>query len=340
MKIFSRRAAFRLLLLGVVAALILVYIWTAMIRMPGKSFTGEPLPWTEEEKALAEEMRRTVEALAGEIGERNVWLPDNYDRAADRIEEAFRSYGYEVRRQEIDAEGVTTYNLEVEIRGASLPDEILVIGAHYDTVPNSPGANDNTSGVAGTLALASRMAGSRPERTVRFVAFANEEMPFFHTDAMGSLHYARQARERGENIVGMISLETIGYFSEAEGSQRYPFPFNLFYPSRGNFIGFITHRRSDSRAFLREAISTFRETTAFPSEGAAIPERVPGTGWSDHWAFWEAGYPALMVTDTAPYRYPYYHTGQDTPDKLDYLRMARLVKGIEEVTRALGEGKR
>jgi hypothetical protein len=335
MKIITRKAALRLLLLFVVLAAVLVYSWATMIRMPGKSFTGELPPWTDEERALAETLREIVEVLAGDIGERSVWIPTNYHRAANYIEERFRAAGFEVDRQEYTVEGVASYNLEAELAGLKRREEILVIGAHYDTVPGSPGANDNASGVAATLALASLLADASLGRTVRFVAFANEEMPFFQTEQMGSFVYAQAARARGENIVGMISLETIGYFSQEKGSQQYPFPFNLIYPSRGNFIGFISHTAPESRALVREAIGAFRDTAPFPSEGAAIPEKIPGVGWSDHWAFWQFDYPAFMLTDTAPFRYPHYHTAEDTPDELDYLRMARIVKGMEAVIRTL-----
>lgn len=337
MKIFSRSAAIRLLILFLLLGVLSVYGWIVMIRMPGESFRGELAPWSEEEVTMAQALRRHVSHLATEIGERNVDNPEEYHRAADYIEDEFAAAGFEVRRQAYEARGVRCYNLEVELQGKTRSDEIIVIGAHYDTVDNSPGANDNTSGIAGTLALARLLRESKPDRTVRFVAFANEEWPYFKTNDMGSMRYARAAQERGENIIGMISLETIGYFSDEPSSQRYPFPFNLFYPSEGNFIAFITNYKS--RSFVRDVIREFRRTTEFPSEGAAIPEQVPGVGWSDHWAFWQAGFPALMVTDTAPYRYPHYHTSSDTEDKLDYQRMARIILGMERVLLELANPK-
>jgi Zn-dependent M28 family amino/carboxypeptidase len=300
-----------------------------MIRMPGESFAGTLPDWTEEEKELAVVLEGHVRALAEEIGERNIYTPENYRRAATYIQEQFAASGYEVRLQSYRARGVESFNLEVEVPGTTHPQEILVVGAHYDTVSQSPGANDNASGIAGTLALAALFRDAAPHRTLRFVAFANEEWPFFQTGEMGSMRYAEAAQQRGENIIGMISLETIGYFSEESGSQRYPFPFNLFYPSTGNFIAFVANTHSSD--LVRDVVRRFRETTSLPSEGAALPERVPGVGWSDHSAFWNAGYPALMVTDTAPYRYPHYHQAEDTPEKLDYHRMARLMTGLKHV---------
>jgi Zn-dependent M28 family amino/carboxypeptidase len=146
---------------------------------------------------------------------------------------------------------------------------------------------------------------------------------------MGSLVYARQCRQRNENIVAMLSLETIGYYSTAKGSQKYPFPVGLFYPSRGDFVA-IVGNRANAR-LVRRCIASFRRQASFPSEGAALPGRLPGIDWSDHWSFWQAGYPGIMVTDTAPFRYPHYHTEQDTPDKLDYERLARVVAGLDKV---------
>jgi Zn-dependent M28 family amino/carboxypeptidase len=237
--------------------------------------------------------------------------------------------GYEVQRQEFTVTGGTVRNLEAGLVGTSLPDEIVVVGAHYDSVIGSPGANDNASGVAGLLEMARLLAGRPLSRTVRFVAFVNEEPPFFQTDQMGSRVYASRSRHRGERIVAMLAIETIGYYSEERGSQRYPFPFGLLYPDTANFIGFVGNIAS--RDLLYRAIASFRERANFPSEGIAAPSWITGVGWSDHWSFWEEGYPALMITDTALFRYRYYHTPYDTPDKIDYARMARVVTGISDI---------
>jgi Zn-dependent M28 family amino/carboxypeptidase len=150
---------------------------------------------------------------------------------------------------------------------------------------------------------------------------------------MGSRHYATAARERNDQIVAMLSIESIGYYDTEKGTQRYPFPLNLAYPNVGDFIGFASNLKS--RALLHRAIAAFRAHATLPTQGAAAPSWVPGVWWSDHWAFWRVGYPAIMITDTAPYRNPFYHTPQDTPDKLDYDRMARVVHGLTHVVRAL-----
>jgi Zn-dependent M28 family amino/carboxypeptidase len=131
----------------------------------------------------------------------------------------------------------------------------------------------------------------------------------------------------------MYSLETIGYYSEEPRSQHYPFPLSYFYPDRGNFLAFVANLAS--RELLHRTIRAFRAHASFPSEGAAAPAFIPGVDWSDQWAFWREGWPALMITDTAPYRYPYYHTAHDTPDKVNYERLARVVRGLEATFRAL-----
>ena len=271
-----------------------------------------------------------VDHLAVGIGERNVThRPEQLAQAADYIEAQFKAETYEVKRQEYEVSGTRCCNLEVEIPGKVRPKEIVVVGAHYDTRVGTPGANDNTSGVAATVMLARRFCKHKPGRTIRFVAFVNEESPYAHTEQMGSRVYAKRCRERGENVVAMMSLETIGYYDDRPGSQKYPPPVGLFYPSEGNFIGFIGNL--GSRRLVRQAVAAFRQNEPFPSEGVALPRLVPRVRDSDHASFWHEGYAAIMVTDTANFRYPYYHKPGDTVDKIDFDRMARVVRGLEQV---------
>ena len=300
-----------------------------MVRMPGISHLGPLPPATDELRALEQELRSYVYALAGEIGERNLFRYPNLVKASEYIQTILSSSGYQVQRQSYDVSGQISDNIEVEVRGTDRPDEILVIGAHYDSVKGSPGANDNGTGVAAMLALARTFANTQPRRTVRFLAFANEEPPFFQSRHMGSRVYAKRSHERNENIILMISLETIGYYSDEPDSQSYPFPLNFVYPSTGNFIGFVSN--TENEALLKLLIGVFRSHTPFPSEGGALWGWLPGVGWSDHWAFWKEGFPAIMLTDTALYRYPAYHTSSDTPEKIDYERMARVVSGLLHV---------
>jgi Zn-dependent M28 family amino/carboxypeptidase len=301
-----------------------------MIGMPLRSYSGDFGPASAQEIELSRQLREHVSILAAT--ERNIWRKQSLDQVANFLEKTLSGIGFEVNEQTFDSRGERVKNLEVEIRGG---DDIVVIGAHYDSVFNSPGANDNASGVAALLELSRMLKDSRPKQTLRFVAFVNEEAPFFASGEMGSQLYAARARVRGEKIVAMLSLETIGYYSDKPGSQRYPAPLHFFYPSEGNFIAFVGDVAS--RSLVRRAIRTFRTAARFPSEGAALPRWIPGVSWSDHASFWQHGYPAIMVTDTAPYRYPHYHTAADTADRLDYQRMARAVLGLRDVITDLAE---
>ncbi len=308
----------------------------AMFWMPGSS-AGVPLaPPTPRETALGERLARDVDALAEEIGERNTFHYDELLAAADYVDGAFEAAGYEVHRQRYEMDGRPYDNIEVEQPGSKWRDEIVLIGAHYDTVPGSPGANDNGSGVASLLALAEAFATRQTARTLRFVAFVNEEAPNAHTPRMGSVVYTKRSKERGERIVAMISLETMGYFTDEPDSQRYPSVLRWIYPETGNFIAFVSNL--GSRRLLKQALGDFRRQASIPSEGAAVPEGLPGVGWSDHWAFWRAGYPAIMVTDTALYRYPAYHSEEDIADQVDVERLARVVAGLEYVVTDLAGG--
>jgi hypothetical protein len=317
----------------IVVAAILALLWWFGVRMPGKNIS-KAAPLSSDEIALREELRTDVQKLGGEIGERNMWHYAQLNAAADFIEDSFSRAGLHPRRDSYEMHGQACHNIEAEIPGAR--PEILLIGAHYDSVLGSPGANDNGSGVAALLALARRFAGKTAQHTLRFVAFVNEEPPYFLSDEMGSLVYAGRCKARGDKISAMISLETIGYFSDAPHSQIYPSrALGIFYPKVGNFIGFVSNVHS--RALLRRVIALFRKHAKIPSEGAALPAFIPGVSWSDQWSFWRRGYPGIMITDTAPFRYPYYHSSSDTPDKLDYDRFTLVVSGMEKVIKDLDE---
>ena len=306
-----------------------------MTNVPGKSFTGELAPLTAAELLMRSELERDVEKLAGQIGQRNIWHYKNLAAAADFIESSLDKTCYKISRQSFRAQGSICCNIEAAVIGAKCPEQVVVVGAHYDSVFGCPGANDNASAVAATLALARCFADRTPARTVRFVLFANEEPPFFQTDEMGSLIYAKSCRAKGDDIVAMLCLECIGYYTEQPGSQKYPFPFNLMYPSTGNFIGFVSNFASGK--LLHTVVTSFREKCQFPSEAGAVPEMVPGVTWSDQWSFWQQGYPAIMITDTAPFRYPYYHEPEDTPDKISYDHLTRVLSGLEHVIADLTE---
>lgn len=319
-----------LLYLAAAAAAIAALLWY-MIVVPGESFRGPLAPLTADESALRDRLKKHVTAVAS--AEHNTRTPERLEAAARYIEAELRTLGYAVRAQAFDSGEGRVRNLEATIAGRGTAS--LVIGAHYDSVMGATGANDNGSGVAALLELARLLRGWQPKHTVRLAFFVNEEPPWFQSKAMGSRVYADELLARGENIAAMFSLETIGYYSERPGSQFYPFPLGFFYPDRGDFLAFVANLAS--RPLLHQAVAAFRAEARFPSEGVAAPALIPGVDWSDQWSFWRHGVPALMLTDTAPYRYPHYHLPSDTPDKVDYDRLARVVRGLERIFRVLDE---
>lgn len=322
--------------------LLLVLSWGALggvvawiIEMPGSSYKGPLVPLDEAEAHTAERLRRSVRVLAEEIGPRAATDGGGLARAEDYLRGELEALGYEVHRLPFEVYGREVANLEAVHVGRQPEHPAIVVGAHYDSVTDVPGADDNASGAAVVVELARALARERLRRTVRFVLFTTEEPPYFQSKAMGSLVYARRLERDGIAVAGMLSIESIGYYDEAEGSQQYPFPFDLVYPSRGDFVGFVGNLRS--RRLVRRSVGVFRSTTPFPSQGVAATGRTPGIGWSDHWAFWQIGVPAAMVTDTAPFRNPNYHRASDAWSTLDYERMARVTRGLERVVRSLAD---
>lgn len=294
--------------------------------MPECSYSGPPPALTQQEKVTHDNLQAYVLELAENIGERNLKNYPQLIQSAEYIEQQFQKYNYQVQSQSFNVTGKTVRNIVAELPGKTVPSEIIVIGAHYDSVIGSPGANDNGSGVAVMLEIAGLLASQELARTIRFIGFVNEEPPFSFTSDMGSYNAANHSFNNKENIVAMFSLETIGYFSDEARSQFYPAPLSLFYPETGNFIAFVSN--INSRALLRQSVKSFRKHATLPSEGLAGPNWIDAINLSDHWSYWRQGYQALMVTDTAMFRYPYYHTSNDTKDKIDYLRLTKVTTGL------------
>jgi Zn-dependent M28 family amino/carboxypeptidase len=327
-------------------------------RMPGQSNTGPLSPLSAEQQLLSSRLRQHVFMLAGDIGARSLTsAPDNLEKAANYIEHVFRSFSlqtthqrfavqvFDSKKRQVTEQGISfgnteheTRNVIAEITGTSLPTEIVVVGAHYDSVYDCPGANDNATGVSALLEIAAEMSRQQPDRTIRFAAFTNEEPPFFRTEDMGSIRYAKHCREANEAIVGMVCLEEIGYYTEAANSQKLPHPvLRLVAPAVGNFISFVGNFASTN--LLKHCVASFRDCVQFPSEAVALPSIMAGSDFSDHASFWRFGYPAIMVTDTAFYRYPHYHEADDTPDKIDYENFARVVSGLQGVVSTLAASR-
>jgi len=287
----------------------------------------------DEENEISGELGRHVIQIAGQIGVRTILRYEGLLAAAEYLEQQFQSHGLETRRQTYEADGASVWNLETEIHGTDLAHEIVVVGAHYDSHPGCPAANDNGSGLAAMLSMARHFSKKRLRRTLRFVAFVNEETPYYHSELMGSLVYAKRCRANADRIRAMISLETIGYYALERGTQIRPFPFGFLYPDQANFIAFVS-RFSDWR-LVGTMAGSFRKNCDFPCHQVFGPQFIRAVGASDHWSFWQCGYPAMMITDTANFRYRQFHTPEDLPDKLNYPSFARVVKGLLPVVESL-----
>ncbi|MBH0198904.1 MAG: M28 family peptidase [Nitrospira sp.] len=275
------------------------------------------------------ELEALVRSLAGTIGPRSYQDPANLNAAADFIARRLASYGYDLTEQPYQVGGLAVRNIIAERRGTDQPDRVIVVGAHYDTVVGSPGADDNASGVAVLLELARLHAETRFRKTVRFVAFTLEEPPFFRSRQMGSRVYARLLKEQGEHVEAMLCLESVGYYSQEPGSQSFPslvFWLRWRYPTTGNFITIVSD--DDSQPLQTQVRDGLVAHMDLPVETYAGPWWIPGVDWSDHGSFWNEGYPAVMLTDTALFRNPHYHRPTDLPDTLDYRAMSELVRGL------------
>jgi hypothetical protein len=280
-------------------------------------------------------LTRVVTHLGTDIGPRNAAHYAALGAAADYIDTSFAEMGYHPVRQSYEARQKRFYNIIAEQRGTKRPAEIIVVGAHYDTHKDSPGANDHGSGIAALLELARLTLPRVPHRTIRFVAFTNEESPFTRTAFMGSQVYAKSCRERSENVIGMLCLETLGCFSEQVGSQWLSFH-GLLLPRRGNFLALVGDRKS--RSLLQTFSSVLTEHSTVRFRELTLPRQLPGARSSDHWSFWKNGFPAIMATDTAPLRYRHYHTRQDTPDKINFPWLGHVVTALDAVLKNLAEG--
>ena len=280
------------------------------------------------DRELSGDVQTIINGQTYTIVSRNKNQPSN-DKAADYIQQKLEFYGLEVFNQSFSSTGRNVYAVQT---GTEFLNQKYIICAHYDDMPSgaiAPGADDNASGVAGLLELASLLSDIQIDRTVKFIAFANEEPPFFKTENMGSRVYAKSAKEKNENIKAVFILESIGYYSNKLFSQNYPPLMGLVYPSRGNFVTVVGNL--PSRSLAKEVVVSFKKNTSFPIESFIGPGFIPGVDFSDNWSFWHEGYPCVMITDTAFYRNSNYHAATDTYEKLDYDAIAEVVSGLGEV---------
>lgn len=269
---------------------------------------------------------------------RNIINEDTLTPAREYIVEQFYDLGLTASFHEYEEYGDMYSNIIIDLPAKETTTSTLIIGAHYDSVENVPGANDNASGIAALIELG-RYLLTVPETNhrIRLIAFTNEEPPYFREGNMGSRLYVNNYLDSGEKIHAMISLETLGYYTNEKESQSYPKPFNYLYPDTANFIAFVGNIQS--RELVSTAISIFRQHSTVPSEGLSAPAFIPGVAWSDHSSFWAAGHQALMITDTAPYRYEHYHKASDTADKINYETYSAVVSGIFNIVETIANNE-
>jgi len=323
-----------------IIVMLLYFCYWYMIKCEGQWF-GEPMERSMDLGEIKRNLLSYVEFIQ-KLGPRNSADEVSYRRlqqCRNWIIKEWESMGYEVEEDTFSVGGREYANLIVEIRGQRRPGEIVIVSAQYDTHPGSPGANNNGSGMAVLFEL-SRLFSNRSSlfgRTLRLIEFVNEQYPFFGTENMGSYRYAKRCREKNENILVMISLDTVGYYTDKPKSQKLPFPFSLFYPDRGISLAFIGNLTS--RSYVVKITAGFKKGSAFPINAGVAPECVEGVTWSDHSSFWKFGYPALQVTDTGKFRSPYHNTSEDTMEKLDFDAMSRIVIGMYAAILDLVEAK-
>jgi len=275
-----------------------------------------------------------VRQLTVDIGSRSVYEYDKIEATREYIVSRLKAFGYIPSLQTYTYSGRKYSNVIASIRGAKLPDETVIIGAHYDTVFGTPGADDNASAVATLLEIARALKGFSLDRTLKLIFFVIEEPPVFRSEHMGSYVYAKEAKERNENIKSMISLEMLGYYANEKEGQSFPFPLmSLIYPSTPNFIAVVGNL--SSRNLVRKVKNSLRASCGIPVETLSAFSFVPGVDFSDHRSFWKMGYPAVMITDTAFYRNPNYHTETDTIDTLDFDKMSDLLRGLIQAAKDL-----
>ncbi len=315
------------LITGVLLVIFLFFSYWYMVKCEG-SWNGVPLErqGNADLGNIRKELESDIYYMSVRLGPRNAFSYERLQKSAEWIKKRWESQGYAVRSRKFSIQGKDYENLEIEIRGQKTPTEIVVVSAQYDTLPDSPGANNNASGVTVLLQLSNLLKNSSPDRTLRLVNFVNEEDPFFGTEWMGSFKYAENAYQKHENIKIMLSIDSIGIYKDEPGSQKLPFPFSVFYPDRGNFLAFIGD--FGSRKYMIQATRGFKKGSSFLIKAGIVPKWTKGAAWSDHSSFWKFGYHGMQITDTGAFRSPYHTTKEDTIEKINFDALSRIVMGI------------
>ena len=324
-----RKIIMLLLLLALLFSAFLLYSVMKIKGSPSVVFPPAPLT-----KNMA--LYRHVEELTVKIGSRSVYEYDKLTAAKEYILSSLEEMGYTPILQDFSFQERVFSNIIVPLPGKTHPEDVVVIGAHYDTVAGTPGADDNASAVATLLEMCRLLRDYSPERTLKLIFFTLEEPPIFRSESMGSFVYAREARNRQEHISAMISLEMLGYYSDKEGGQSFPVPLmSLMYPSTPNFIAIVGNL--SSRSLVKKVSDSLRKGGGVPVETLTTLSVIPGVDFSDHLSFWKMDYPAVMITDTAFYRNPNYHKAADRIDTLDFSRLSSLLDGLVQMAKDLSQ---
>ncbi|MBS1957020.1 MAG: M28 family peptidase [Cyanobacteria bacterium SZAS-4] len=332
----NQKAKYSIICAVIVLGTMAAFYWRVTWHlMPGQSFKG-PLPGlSSEESAWRDFLSGHLDVLANQIGERNSKKYSALQKAADYITQQFKKLGYEPKFQEFDVDGQKYKNIEVELPGSDPDLAKVIVGAHYDSAIDSPGANDNASGVACLLELARALHGKSNARTIKIVALTNGEAPFQSTPNSGSYHYAQLAKSANAKIKGMLSLDEIGYYTDSPNSEKLPVNVFSYYPAEGNFVMVVADPQSAN--LCRSTVGEFRAHAKFPMEGIICQTSTNPQGMigADHCQFWKAGYPAVMLTDTGSDRYPNVHSQLDNLSQIDTDKLSRVVGGLTSVVSSL-----
>jgi len=286
------------------------------------------------EHIKAENLKEHVYTIVEKFDDRVYSNIEMLNATAEYIYDEFSKYSNDVSYQTfelkefVDNEVFEYKNVIVNFKGtSSCSDGLTIVGGHYDTFGGHAGANDNTSSVAGLLELARVLKANPPKCDVQVVAYTLEEPPAFRTEKMGSFIHAKRLKEKNIKVKVAIVLDMIGFYSDDKNSQSYPAPLmDLYYPREANFISVVSNFSNILE--VREAKNILKSTSNLPVYSITAPAFIPGIDFSDHQNYWKFDYPALMISDTAFYRSNNYHTENDTPDTLDYEKMAKVMEGV------------
>ncbi|MBE9547735.1 MAG: M20/M25/M40 family metallo-hydrolase [Proteobacteria bacterium] len=327
----TKKMMIYILLVIILLAAFLGYSLLKVRLAPTVSVSGPDLNLSRD---TVRQLYEHVKHLSVHIGSRSIHEYDKIEETKNYIVSCLEELGYAPILQDYKYEGKVYSNVIVSIKGEKHPGETIVFGAHYDTVYGTPGADDNASAVAVLLEICRALKDFSPGKTLKLIFFTLEEPPVFRSKSMGSYVYASEAKRKGEDIRAMVCLEMVGYYNDKKGGQAFPLPFmNLVYPSTPNFIAVVGNLKSKS--LVKKVKDALSKGSDIPVETLSTVSLVPGIDFSDHRSFWKMGYPAVMVTDTAFYRNPNYHSPADTIDTLNFDKMSSLLTGLVQVAKDL-----